>query len=354
MWGSKFRSSKGTPLQPDVYNDFDNDRLMKRFKEEASLFSKEYLRWPLILIILTESTMQSLAATLKTVLGEKEAQLQLRKWMGKGLNTVTGQMNVEFQKACIDPLKRPFFMSKYGHRGPGELDLSNPRWIELGDSAFYEIDKESINHSPDQKLVEQEIKGLKTFKRDIILQEWRLLKEMLELREQWKMELLKPYAEIRFMANEIASRLGLAADIHWLRLSEILKLDLSIGKLPGKYQSKINDRKLRFNVFKQYSLPEFVTVDEIESIINGKDADNRTVFDGEALSSGLVFGEVRVVEDPSLADPENWPENTILVAENTDPGWTPLFAKAKGVIVDKGGVLSHCAIVARDEPSSCQ
>ena len=36
------------------------------------------------------------------------------------------------------------------------------------------------------------------------------------------------------------------------------------------------------------------------------------------------------------------------MAENTDPGWTPLFAKAKGVIVDKGGVLSHCAIVARE------
>ena len=70
---SKFRSSKGTPLQPDVYNEFDNERLMKRFKEEASLFSKEYLRWPLILIILTESTMQSLAATLKTVLGKRSS-----------------------------------------------------------------------------------------------------------------------------------------------------------------------------------------------------------------------------------------------------------------------------------------
>ena len=87
-----------------------------------------------------------------------------------------------------------------------------------------------------------------------------------------------------------------------------------------------------------------MTIDEIEAIINGKNVDDRRVFDGEALSSGLAFGEVRVVEDPSKATPEKWPENTILVAENTDPGWTPLFAKAKGVIVDKGGVLSHCAI----------
>ena len=66
------------------------------------------------------------------------------------------------------------------------------------------------------------------------------------------------------------------------------------------------------------------------------------------MSPGISFGEVRVVEDPSQINPDEWPENTVLVAENTDPGWTPLFAKAKGVIVDKGGVLSHCAIVARE------
>jgi phosphohistidine swiveling domain-containing protein len=71
-------------------------------------------------------------------------------------------------------------------------------------------------------------------------------------------------------------------------------------------------------------------------------------MDGQALSPGLVFGEVVVVDDPSTVDPSKWPENAILVAEATDPGWTPLFSHARGVVVDKGGVLSHCAIVARE------
>lgn len=345
---AKFRSSKGSPLQPDVYSGFDNERLLSNFSKECDKFSKEYLLWPLILIILTESTMQSLSATLKSILGEKESKQKIREWMGKGLNTVTGEMNTEFQKACVDPLKRPFFMSKYGHRGPGELDLSNPRWIELGDSAFYDLDKNNIELKSDESVVEKDIMSLKSFKREIILQEWRLLKDMLELREKWKMELLKPYAQIRFMAREIAKRINGLGEIHWLRLSEIEKIDLAQGKIPVKLQTKINDRKMRFNVFKQYSFPEFVTVDEIESIIKGENAENRSVFDGEALSPGLAYGEVRVVENPSNEDPDSWPENTILVAENTDPGWTPLFARAKGVIVDKGGVLSHCAIVARE------
>jgi pyruvate,water dikinase len=36
------------------------------------------------------------------------------------------------------------------------------------------------------------------------------------------------------------------------------------------------------------------------------------------------------------------------VCPSTDPGWTSLFASARGLIVEKGGVLSHGAIVARD------
>ena len=38
----------------------------------------------------------------------------------------------------------------------------------------------------------------------------------------------------------------------------------------------------------------------------------------------------------------------ILVTATTSPPWTPLFATAAGVVADTGGVLSHCAIVARE------
>ena len=38
----------------------------------------------------------------------------------------------------------------------------------------------------------------------------------------------------------------------------------------------------------------------------------------------------------------------ILVCPSTDPGWTLLFINARGLVVERGGVLSHGAIVARD------
>ena len=38
----------------------------------------------------------------------------------------------------------------------------------------------------------------------------------------------------------------------------------------------------------------------------------------------------------------------MLVAETTAPPWTPLFATAAAVVTDTGGILSHCAVVARE------
>jgi pyruvate,water dikinase len=54
---------------------------------------------------------------------------------------------------------------------------------------------------------------------------------------------------------------------------------------------------------------------------------------------------VRIVTDPRTADLSGRP---ILVAEHTDPGWVMAFPSALGVIVERGSLLSHAAIVARE------
>ncbi len=38
----------------------------------------------------------------------------------------------------------------------------------------------------------------------------------------------------------------------------------------------------------------------------------------------------------------------ILVAPSTDPGWTPLFLTASGLVMEMGGAVSHGAVVARE------
>jgi pyruvate,water dikinase len=50
----------------------------------------------------------------------------------------------------------------------------------------------------------------------------------------------------------------------------------------------------------------------------------------------------------SPADAGDLGAGYVLVCPTTDPAWTPLFINAAGLVVERGGMLSHGAIVARD------
>lgn len=66
---------------------------------------------------------------------------------------------------------------------------------------------------------------------------------------------------------------------------------------------------------------------------------------GLGCCSGVVRGPVRVITDPRNA---TLSMGDILVAERTDPGWIMLFPSASGLLVERGSLLSHSAIVARE------
>lgn len=66
---------------------------------------------------------------------------------------------------------------------------------------------------------------------------------------------------------------------------------------------------------------------------------------GIGCCPGVVRGEVSVILDPRHA---HLPAGRILVAEHTDPGWIMLFPSAAGLLVERGSLLSHSAIVARE------
>ena len=66
---------------------------------------------------------------------------------------------------------------------------------------------------------------------------------------------------------------------------------------------------------------------------------------GIGCCPGVVRGPVRVVTDPRNAVIK---PGEILVAERTDPGWIMLFASAAGLLVERGSLLSHSAIVSRE------
>ena len=74
--------------------------------------------------------------------------------------------------------------------------------------------------------------------------------------------------------------------------------------------------------------------------------ENEREVRGSAGSSGIVRGTARVIR--SISEAGRVQPGDIIVAETTAPPWTPLFATAGAVVTDTGGVLSHCAVVARE------
>jgi len=67
--------------------------------------------------------------------------------------------------------------------------------------------------------------------------------------------------------------------------------------------------------------------------------------EGIGCCPGRVRGVVRVVSDPHATSLR---EGEILVAQRTDPSWVMLFPAARGILVERGSLLSHAAIVARE------
>ena len=66
---------------------------------------------------------------------------------------------------------------------------------------------------------------------------------------------------------------------------------------------------------------------------------------GIGCSPGVVSGPLKVIRNPSdsldLA-------REILATERTDPGWVPLYPAISGLLIERGSVLSHSAVVARE------
>jgi pyruvate,water dikinase len=70
-----------------------------------------------------------------------------------------------------------------------------------------------------------------------------------------------------------------------------------------------------------------------------------TALRGIGTSAGRVTGRAVVVEDPAAACIRR---GDVVVARHTDPGWTPVFSLIGGIVMEEGGLLNHCSIVARE------
>lgn len=74
-------------------------------------------------------------------------------------------------------------------------------------------------------------------------------------------------------------------------------------------------------------------------------SDDPNLLYGTPCCPGVIEGVVRVVKE--VADAQGL-DGEILVTERTDPGWVPLYPSCSGLLIERGSLLSHSAVVARE------
>jgi pyruvate,water dikinase len=265
------------------------------------------------------------------------------------------------------------FLSRYGHRAVAEIDLGMPRWSDdpthiLGVLANYlRVDDPAL--APDRQFekaareadaqVERLVAAAKQRSRlrgALVRAALRRTRMFAGLRELPKYHLVEALGAVRQQLAAVGAELAgagvidAADDIFFLDLGEA-RAGLGGAALHGivqqrreAYVAELGRRHIPRVLLSDGTEPEAV-----QSDAGGRgagDADRSAgVLSGTPASAGTVSARARVILDPQGAHLE---PGDILVAPSTDPGWTPLFLTAGGLVMEMGGPNSHGAVVARE------
>ncbi|MEK4105429.1 phosphoenolpyruvate synthase [Paenibacillus sp. FSL R10-2791] len=266
----------------------------------------------------------------------------------------------ETQEAFYD------YLSKYGMRCTGEIDLTRTRWSEklttlvpmilsniknfepnAGHRKFEQGRQEALKKEQElldrlKQLPDGEQKAKET-KRMI-----HLIRNFSGFREYPKYGMVNRYFVYKQALLKEAEQLVQAGvipekeDIYYLTFEELREV---VSRCKLDYQI-ISKRKEEYKLYEKLTPPRVLTSDG--EIIAGKyNRENlpTEAIVGLAVSSGVIEGRARVILNMEDADLE---DGDILVTLFTDPSWTPLFVSVKGLVTEVGGLMTHGAVIARE------
>ena len=259
------------------------------------------------------------------------------------------------------------FLSEYGMRCPAEIDPATPRPNEQPEQFFAQLKQMALVANERRSFFDDARKKRETAYR--ILYELALRKSKRRAitfkraynrwltfggyRETPKHYVIKVIALFRRQALAIAQTLLAAGRLD--RTDQIF--DLSIEDIDRAATDPVLDLRAlaeeRSALIKKNKRSHLVAriIDSRGRIFYPP---RQPAADGEMsgvpISPGVTQGRVKVLnfvnEKPLLP-------GEILVTRATDPGWTPLFIHAKGILLEIGGVLQHGAVVAREYGIPC-
>lgn len=260
------------------------------------------------------------------------------------------------------------FLDRYGHRGVAEIDLGLPRWSEdpahiLGVLANY-LRTGAAGGVPaiaPDALFAQGAADAETAMAAVVTRArrrgrlrgavtrfaLRRTRAYAGLREMPKFFLVQTLAGVRrsmFAVGEHLVATGVLAESHDVFFLTFAEARAALAG--GDRRELVAERRASHErEARRRHVPRVMLSDGTEPEAQAATTADPGSLSGSAASAGTVTGPARVVLDPVGAHLE---PGEILVCPSTDPGWTPLFLTAGGLVMEMGGAMSHGAVVARE------
>jgi pyruvate,water dikinase len=271
------------------------------------------------------------------------------------------------------------FIFEWGYRCSGELMLTKPNFLEQPQKVIELLQAYISNETRSPKAIITEKVAEKklliaSIKKDLLKQNFGYLTGLFQIpllsflvywteksigyRERVRLKQALLYGHLRSTLLDLGSVLykqGVienANHIFFLKYNELLDLLSSAEMLPASIIQMVRARidehkeKSKMDVPDTFSLPEGEFASENMSPAPSFVKNSSNTYKGISACGGIVKGQAKVLS--SVLESRKIQPGDILVVKQTDPGWAPIFPLISGLIVERGGMLSHGAIVARE------
>ena len=344
------------------YNNFNNEMSNEEVFELYNKIKEELLdSWDITLV----NDLYSFIYT-----GLLKKRLNKKKYSSENVNDyISGISNIESLKPIKSMIELAYIEDKISM---DEYTDKFNNYISLyGDRNLEELKLESKTFRTDPSLLKNKIKEYQADKnkleklyKDLNSNNYTFIKEDfitnyiskramfgIKNREISRLNRSRIYGMVREMFRQIGSNLerdnliDKKEDIFYLNIDEVFNYK--------KFNLKelISNRKKDYKIYKllpSYSRLIFSKTEfdkHHKSINSNKIIIDKDKLEGIPTSNGIVEGEALVIDN--ILDNYDV-KDKILVTKMTDPGWVFLIATAKGIISEKGSILSHTAIISRE------
>jgi pyruvate,water dikinase len=340
----RFKALLGAARQEDLTTASPAD-LLKHLQRWTELTLSEFARQSLRPSVLAAVAMGNLEQALKKSIGPEAAAGLVRAALTGVHPEPDADLPAALAKLADGQVTQDEFLRDFGHRGPQEMELSRPRWNEAP-----ELLQKPGTQPParKQQFVEEDFfrqfveeAKLPATRAEALRADFRKARLYSALRETSKHFLMMGYALIRRVLVELDRRHHLRGGVFFLTPDELPRLVTG-----EKLDDLVAERRQAHSLALSLDVPAVLFSDNLDAIGRPVLVSGATDMNGTPLSHGVAEGPALVLEDPQAADAAAY--GYILVCPSTDPAWVPLFLRAKGLVMETGGVLSHGAIVARE------